>query len=143
MGADGRLFGKMFNLGVRAPDLDSERDFLALFKPDRMETIRRTAAFGPSEVTAVHFGPLLLFLFDKPVYDDRLQSEGIPSAGGIAHVSLMVQSTDHVLAAAAAGGVEPLLGPYEVTPEGHGRRKVAFFASPNGTILESQELLDG
>jgi catechol 2,3-dioxygenase-like lactoylglutathione lyase family enzyme len=139
----GPLFGAMFNIGVKAPDLEAEVEFMKVFQPEEVERVKRDADFGPKEIVSVVLAGTRFFLFPETVYDPQLDERGIGFDGGIGHVSFMTDDIDHVLATAAERGIEPLLGPYEVTPRGHGRRRVAFFRSPNGTILEAQQAVEG
>ena len=137
-----RMFQEMFNVGVKAPDLEAEVEFLRAFDPEEMERVKRDADFGPKEIVSVSLAGTRLFLFPSTVYDEALAERGIAFAGGIGHVSFMTTDMEHVLESASARGIEPILGPYEVTPQGHGRRRVAFFRSPNGTIIEAQQLVE-
>lgn len=138
---EGPLFKEMFNVGIKAPDLDREIEFMEAFGPTSVERVQRDADFGPKEIVSVMLGSTRFFLFPSTVYEERLEQQGVTLQGGIGHVSFMTGDMDAVLAAARAGDIEPVLGPYEVTPRGHGRRRVAFFRSPNGTILEAQQLV--
>lgn len=137
-----RVFGDLYNVGVRTTDIEREMAFLSAFKPTNVERINRNASFGPKEIVAVELGGVQFYLFEKVIYDDALAQRGLPVGGGISHISFLVDSTERVIKAAAEIGVEPILEPYESTLVGHGTRRVAFFRSPNGTVLESQELLD-
>ena len=136
------LFSSFYNLGIRAADLESEVKFLEAFAPTKVERIARKAAFGPKEIIAVELGGVSFYLFDNVIYDSELTRRGTSVSGGVAHVSFLVDSTEDVIKAAAKVGVQPILEPYESTLEGKGSRRVAFFRSPNGTVLESQELFD-
>lgn len=136
------VFGDLYNVGVRAADLEAEVAFLKAFMPTTMERIKRNASFGPKEIIAVELGGVQFYLFEKVIYDDELAARNVSVGGGISHISFLVDSTEKVIEAAAQVGAEPILKPYESTLVGHGSRRVAFFRSPNGTVLESQELLD-
>jgi catechol 2,3-dioxygenase-like lactoylglutathione lyase family enzyme len=136
------LFSGMFNVGVKAPDLDAEVAFMEVFSPTSVERVKRDADFGPKEIVSVVIASTRFFLFPSTVYDPQLEAMGASFPGGIGHISFMTDDMDRVLEVAAAHGIEPILGPYEVTPRGHGTRRVAFFRSPNGTILESQQLVE-
>jgi len=136
------VFGNLYNVGVRAADLEAEVEFLNAFMPTTVERIKRNASFGPKEIVAIELGGVQFYLFEKVIYDDELSRRGISSGGGISHISFLVDSTEEIIDAAAKVGAEPILKPYESTLVGHGSRRVAFFRSPNGTVFESQELLD-
>ena len=142
MTSNGKLLGSMYNVGVRAADLESELEFLQAFAPSKVERIARKAAFGPKEIVGVELGGVSFYLFEEVIYDGALRDQALPTPGGISHISFLVDSTEKVIAAAARVGAEPILKPYESTLEGKGSRRVAFFRSPNGTVVESQELFD-
>jgi len=142
MTGDRPLFHEMFNLGVKAPDLDGEIEFMRTFEPEEVERVQRDADFGPREIVSVMLAGTRFFLFPQTVYDAQLEQRGAGLNGGIGHASFMTDDMDRVLNAARGRGIEPLLGPYEVTPRGHGRRRVAFFRSPNGTIIEAQQIVE-
>ena len=54
----------------------------------------------------------------------------------------MVDDLDELITHLSSQGIEPFKGPYTVDVGDLGNRKVVFYRSPNGTILEPQELLD-
>ncbi|HEY1689440.1 MAG TPA: hypothetical protein VGF95_11335 [Solirubrobacteraceae bacterium] len=135
-------FEAMFNVGIKAPDLDAEIAFISAFSPDSVERVQRHADFGPKEIVSVMLAGSRFFIFPETVYDPQLEAKDASFPGGIGHVSFMTSDLDAVLAATTEAGIEPLLGPYEVVPQGHGRRRVVFFRSPNGTIIEAQQQVE-
>jgi len=142
MGEDGTaLFGRMTNLGVRAPNVEAELRFLEHFGAGGLIHTQGDINGAPAERFHVHLGGTRIALFRKASYDDRLAAINESRGGGLAHVAFAVQSTAEVIKRAAAIGVEPLLGPYEVDVPTGPRRLIAFFRSPNGLILETQETL--
>ena len=100
---------------------------------------RSKSASGPKQVPAVEFGGVKFFFFSTLAYDGELAE---PHPGGISHVAFMVDDLDELVANLSRQGIEPFRGPYEVDVGDLGRRKVVFYRSPNGTILEPQELLN-
>jgi catechol 2,3-dioxygenase-like lactoylglutathione lyase family enzyme len=58
-----------------------------------------------------------------------------PQPGGVSHVSFMVDDLDELLAHLATKGVKPFKGPYEGSLGELGKRMVAMFRSPCGTML--------
>jgi hypothetical protein len=130
---------EIFNLGVKAPDVDAEKAFFAAFNPDRTFVMDRSKSpSGPSQVPAVEIGGVKFFFFSTLAYDGELSE---PHPGGISHAAFMVDNLDELVANLSQQGIEPFRGPYEVDVGDLGRRKVVFYRSPNGTILEPQELL--
>jgi catechol 2,3-dioxygenase-like lactoylglutathione lyase family enzyme len=130
---------EMFNLGVKAMDVEAEVTFFSAFNPERYFFLDRAyAKTGPKKVPAVELGKVKLFFFESLAYDGEL---GEPHPGGISHVAFMVDNLDDVVANLKRQGYEPLRGPYVADNADLGRRKVAFYRSPNGTIIEPQELL--
>jgi hypothetical protein len=129
----------IFNLGVKAPDAEAESKFFAAFNPDRtfyMERLKSPS--GPSRVPAVEFGDVKFFFFPNLAYDQDLEE---PRPGGISHVAFMCDDLDLLVSHLSSQGVEPFRGPYTVDVGDMGLRKVVFYRSPNGTILEPQQLL--
>lgn len=130
---------KIFNLGVKAPDSEAEAKFFAAFNPDRaffMERLKSPS--GPTKVPAVEFGDVKFFFFPSLAYDEDLEE---PRPGGISHVAFMCDDLDGLVAHLSSKGVEPFRGPYTVDVGDMGLRKVVFYRSPNGTILEPQQVL--
>ena len=78
------------------------------------------------------------FLFPALAYDNDLPN---PIEGGVGHVSFIVEDLEDLVASLTSQGIEPLRGPYISDVGELGRRKVAFYRSPNGTIIEPQELM--
>jgi hypothetical protein len=130
---------EIFNLGVKASDVEAEKTFFAAFNPDRTFIMDRSkSTSGPKQVPAVEIGGVKFFFFSSLAYDDELAE---PHPGGISHVAFMVDNLDELVAHLSRQGIEPFRGPYSVDIGDLGRRKVVFYRSPNGTILEPQELL--
>jgi catechol 2,3-dioxygenase-like lactoylglutathione lyase family enzyme len=130
---------ELFNIGVKAPDVEAEKAFFEAFNPSRHFFLDRTkSTVGPKMVPAVEVGKVSFFLFSSLSYDGDLPQ---PQPGGISHVAFMVDSMDALVANLAKHGYKPLRGPLVFENADLGRRKVAFFRSPNGTIIEPQEQL--
>lgn len=130
---------ELFNLGVKANDVEAEKVFLDAFRPERRFFLDRSkAATGPKQVPAVELGGVKFFLFSNLTYDADLPQ---PHPGGISHVAFMVENLDDLVANLERQGIKPLRGPYVTDTGDLGRRKLAFYRSPNGTIIEPQELL--
>jgi hypothetical protein len=130
---------EIFNLGIKAADPEAEMDFFAAFNPDRTFVMDRSkSASGPKQVPAIEAGGVKFFFFSSLAYDGDLPH---PHSGGISHVAFMVDDLDHLVEHLEKQNIKPFKGPYSVDVGDLGRRKVVFYRSPNGTILEPQELL--
>ena len=120
----------LFNIGVKAPNIEEELQFLSAFNPDKVYKVQ----FGPKEIDAVEIGGVKFFLFPTLSYDDYLPN---PHPGGIGHVSFMVEDLDELLAHLGRQGITPFRGPYEGQLGELGKRMVAMFRSPNGTLVSA------
>lgn len=137
---DGPRLKEIFNLGIKAADPEAEMGFFAAFNPDRTFIMDRSkSAAGPKQVPAIEAGGVKFFFFSSLAYDGDLPQ---PHSGGVSHVAFMVDNLDQLVAHLEKQKVLPFRGPYTVDVGDLGRRKVVFYRSPNGTILEPQELLD-
>lgn len=136
--ASGKM-NSMFNLGVKTPDPAAEEAFFSAFNPDRSFFLDRSyAKTGPKKVPAIELGKVKFFFFETLAYDGELPE---PQKGGISHIAFMVDNVDVVVENLKKNGYEPLRGPYTVDNGDLGKRKVVFFRSPNGLIIEPQELV--
>jgi hypothetical protein len=120
----------LFNIGVKAPNLEEELKFLSAFNPDKVYKIQ----FGPKEIDAVELGGVKFFLFPALSYDSYLPE---PHPGGIGHVSFMVEDLDELITHLDRQGIKPFRGPYEGQLGELGKRMVAMFRSPNGTLVSA------
>lgn len=136
MGKDS-LINRLWNIALKAPDMDSEMRFLSVFSPQTVQRYTRQGNYGSQEFFGMELGGQRVFLFSQPVFEHRLE-QSLP--GGLTHVAFMVENLDGVLRAAGAQGIQPLLGPYEAVGT-FGRRLVAFFRSPNGFVFEAIQIL--
>jgi catechol 2,3-dioxygenase-like lactoylglutathione lyase family enzyme len=118
----------LFNIGVKATDVAKELAFLKAFNPDSVSKV----SFGPKEIDAVEIGGTKFFLFETLSYESDLPQ---PNPGGVAHVSFMVDDLDELLAHLESKGIKPFRGPYEGQLGALGKRMVAMFRSPNGTLV--------
>lgn len=130
---------EVFNFGIKANDVDAEVEFFDAFNPQRKFVVDRSkATYGPKEVPAVEVGGTKFFFFKDLAYDGELSE---PHPGGISHVAFMVDNLDDFIADLELKGLMPFRGPYVADIGDLGKRKVVFYKSPNGTILEPQQLL--
>jgi catechol 2,3-dioxygenase-like lactoylglutathione lyase family enzyme len=132
----GPRLNEIFNLGIKAPDPEAETKFFAAFNPDRSFMVERRHA--GTTMPAVEISGVKFFFFPSLAYDADLPE---PHPGGIGHVSFMVDSLDQTMAHLEKQGIKPFKGPYSADMGELGKRRVAFYRSPNGTIIEPQELV--
>jgi hypothetical protein len=125
---DGPGLESIFNIGIKAPNLEEELKFFAAFNPDKTYKV----SFGPKTIDAVEISGIRFFLFPALSYDAHLPQ---PHNGGIAHMSFMIDNLDAMLASLESKGIKPFRGPYEGQLGELGKRMVAMFRSPNGTLI--------
>lgn len=118
----------LFNISIKAPDLEAEIRFLSAFNPDSISKV----SFGPKEIDCVEIGGVKMFLFPSLSYEADLPA---PHPGGIGHTSFMVEDLNELLAHLETQGIKPFRGPYEGQLGALGKRMVAMFRSPNGTLV--------
>lgn len=123
-------FEAIFNIGVKAQNIEEELKFLSAFNPDKIYKVK----FGPKEIDAVEIGGIRFFLFNALSYDSYLPK---PHPGGVSHLSFMVDDLDALLADLEGAGIKPFRGPYEGQLGELGSRMVAMFRSPNGTLVSA------
>jgi catechol 2,3-dioxygenase-like lactoylglutathione lyase family enzyme len=137
---DRLLLAKMTNLGVRAPDMDAEVDFLVAFGGGDVRRTERTTDGVLHRRAHLHIGEVRFTLFPFATYDERLAALGEPRGGGIGHVAFEVPDTQAVLDLVGARGIEPLIPSFTVATTSSGdARRITYFRSPNGTVVETQE----
>jgi catechol 2,3-dioxygenase-like lactoylglutathione lyase family enzyme len=123
-------FESIFNIGIKAPNIEEELKFLSAFNPEKVFKVK----FGPKEIDAVELGGIKLFLFPTLSYEADLPQ---PHRGGVGHVSFMVDDLDELLEDLESAGIKPFRGPYEGQLGELGKRMVAMFRSPNGTLVSA------
>lgn len=134
------LLAKMTNLGVRAPDMDAEIDFLVAFGGDEVRRSERVTEGVVHKRAHLHIGTTRFTLFPFATYDARLAEIGEPRGGGIGHVAFEVSDTQAVLELVGARGIAPLIPSFTVANTSSGdARRITYFRSPNGTVVETQE----
>jgi catechol 2,3-dioxygenase-like lactoylglutathione lyase family enzyme len=131
-------------LGLRAPDIDGELRFLSAFGATDVHRSSRMHEGQVVERVHLYLASGRISLFTRATYDERLDALGQPRGGGLSHMSFSVPSTDKVLAALEPIGVGPLYPTFVVAATAKDpARKITYFRSPNGTILETQEAIEG
>ena len=130
------------NLGIRAPDMDAELAFLEAFGAHDVVKSERIHEGTKVERFHVHVGATKLTLFRRATYDDALDALGEPRGGGIGHVAFEVTDTAAIVNALASKGIRPLIPTFETPPGRNGpAKRVTYFRSPNGTVVETQEVI--
>ncbi len=117
----------MANLAVKVADLDAACSFYV----EAGATIENRMLWRGSEKADVHLGPLMITLFTRAIYEDRV---ALP-AEGFLHPALFTDDLDRQLE-----GHEVLWGP-EIVEGPFGRRRIAFVNAPGGIRLEFMEQL--
>ncbi len=116
------------NLAVKVEDMDAACSFYAAMGAK----VRDRMMWRDGERADVFLGPVMITLFTRAVYEDRLD---LPAAGFL-HPALFTDDLDAELA-----GHEVIWGP-EVVEGTFGRRRIAFVTAPGGIRLEFMEELE-
>jgi hypothetical protein len=117
----------MANLAVKVADLDAA----CRFYESAGAEVRDRMIWRGSERADVHLGPVVITLFTRAIYEDRVE---LPDEGFL-HPALFTDDLDHELA-----GHDVVFGP-EVVEGTFGRRRIAFVKAPGGIRLEFMEQL--
>ena len=141
--AEQLMLAKMTNLGVRAPDMDAEIAFLETFGGEGVRRSERVQDGVLHKRAHIHIGAVRFTLFPFATYDGRLAELGEQRGGGIGHVAFEVQDTKALLDRLTTHGIAPLIPTFSVgmTSSGDARR-ITYFRSPNGTVIETQESIE-
>jgi catechol 2,3-dioxygenase-like lactoylglutathione lyase family enzyme len=130
------------NLGVRAPNMEAELAFLESFGASEVTKTERMHEGQKVERFHLHLGSTKLTLFRRATYDDALEALGEPRGGGIGHVAFEITDTAAIVRALAEKGIRPLIPTFETPPGKNGpAKRVTYFRSPNGTVVETQEVI--
>ena len=131
------------NLGVRAPNLEAELEFLKVFGATDITKTERVHDGHTVERWHLHLGDTKMTLFKRATYDDQLDALGEPRGGGIGHAAFVISGTDEIVARLAKQGITPLIPTFIVEKSASGpRRKITYFRSPNGTVIETQDTIE-
>ena len=117
----------MANLAVKVKDLDAACAFYAAAGAE----VRDRMAWAGAERADVHLGPVMITLFTRAIYEDRIE---MPEEGFL-HPALFTDDLD-----AELEGHTVVWGP-EVVEGTFGRRRIAFVDAPGGIRLEFMEQL--
>ena len=116
------------NLAVKVADMDAA----CAFYKGAGAVVRDRMVWGGGERADVLLGPLVITLFTRAIYEDRV---AVPEEGFL-HPALFTDDLDAQLA-----GHEVVWGP-EVVSGPFGVRRIAFVTAPGGMRLEFMEQLD-
>jgi hypothetical protein len=133
--------GSMTNLGIRAPDLEAEIEFLVALGGSTPQRSRLLIGDRVQERVFIDFHGTRFGLFQRASYDDRLEALSQVRGGGLSHVSFQSADAEMALRHAAAAGIAALMGPYDVNTVEGGTGRVVYFRSPNGTVVQAQQRL--
>lgn len=117
------------NLAVKVADLDAACAFYA----EAGGEIHDRMTWGDGERADVELGPVLITLFTRAIYEDRVE---LPEEGFL-HPALFTDDLDAELV-----GHNVIWGP-EIVEGPFGRRRIAFVDAPGRTRLEFMEQLSG
>ena len=116
------------NLAVKVADLDAACAFYASAGGE----IHDRMVWNNGERADVHLGPVVITLFTRAIYEDRLD---VP-AEGFLHPALFTDDLDAELDGhRVVWGPETVSGPF-------GTRRIAFVAAPGDIRLEFMEQLE-
>jgi catechol 2,3-dioxygenase-like lactoylglutathione lyase family enzyme len=118
---------ELTNLAFKVTDIDAA---CARYEAMGAE-VRDRMKWQGAERADVYFGPVMLTLFTRAIYED---SDAVLPEGFL-HAALMTDDLD-----AALAGQDVLWGP-EVVEGSFGRRRIAFVRAPGGIRLEFMEQL--
>lgn len=117
----------MANLAVKVADLDAACDFYERAGAE----VRDRMTWRGSERADVHLGPVMITLFTRAIYEDRVEL----ADEGFLHPALFTDDLDREL-----DGHDVIFGP-EVVEGTFGKRRIAFVRAPGGIRLEFMEQL--
>jgi hypothetical protein len=137
------------SLGLKVPNVREELVFLDAFGiGGAIRTVRSPVLEGlpldghGAARWRVRFADTQAVLVERAPYDTELEALGAPLAPGSGHLAFHVDSTADVVRRLERTGAAPLLGPFTIAPTEFGpKRIVTFYRSPNGTMLETQEVV--
>lgn len=117
----------MANLAIKVADLDAACEFYRAAGAE----VRDRIEWRGAEKADVHLGPLMITLFTKAIYEDRVD---LPDEAFL-HPALFTDDLDRELK-----GHTVVWGP-EIVEGNFGRRRIAFVEAPGDIRLEFMEQL--
>jgi catechol 2,3-dioxygenase-like lactoylglutathione lyase family enzyme len=127
----------LWNIGIKVADLDAEVAFLQNLGGELVRREYVTVEGETVEYAEFRLGGVRTLLFQKLVFEGKLEGGVRP---GLTHAVYEVDDFDAEYARIKALGARELIAPVEIGAAG-GRRKLAFFLSPNGLVFEILQIM--
>jgi catechol 2,3-dioxygenase-like lactoylglutathione lyase family enzyme len=125
----------LWNYAIKVADIDrAARFYVDVFGAE----VRLRGEVLGSVYALIRLGDTRVILFDKAPYEDLLGRE-LPL--GFLHDVYEVSDFDAQIARLREAGVRFLMGP-QVIEAAFGRRRIAFFETPDGLRTEVMEILE-
>lgn len=124
----------LWNIGLKADDLDKEVEFLQAIGAKCV--LRDRLPYGSEYVVLELGGHRMLVFSPKVVFEDQIPEDVRP---GLTHAVYEVDDFDSEFEKIKALGAEVLIAPRNVDA-GFGTRRIAFFRSPNGFVFEIMQV---
>jgi hypothetical protein len=132
------MTSKLWNIGLKADDLAGEVWFLEHLGGTVLLQETLSGPDGESEYALLELYGTRLLVTPKPVYEDRL---GYRLQPGLTHAVFEVDDLEQECVRISALGARLLLPPTEISA-GFGSRRIAFYCSPGGFVIEVMQILD-
>jgi catechol 2,3-dioxygenase-like lactoylglutathione lyase family enzyme len=132
------MIKELWNVGLKVTDLGGEVAFLREVGATLVLRERALMAGEEREYAILVLGGVRMLLFETVVFEN-LVAEGVRP--GLTHMVYEVDDVDAEYARIRALGAEVLIAPTEVSAT-FGRRRLAFFRSPNGFVFEVMQVLE-
>lgn len=131
------VLGPLWNVGCKVLDLDADLEFWRALGADVVVRDRLDQFDGQPEYAIVAVGDTRVLLTTKPPFEDAVPDLCRP---GMTHAVFEVDDHEAASASLANAGATELVAPIEI--EGaFGRRRIAFFSTPDGLIIEALKIL--
>ena len=125
----------MWNYAIKAPDIDETTHF---YVANMGAELRLSGVVFGCHYNLIRMGETRVLIFDKAPYEEQYGWDLPP---GFLHVVYEVDNHEEQVAQLRATGVRVLMEPQEIETA-LGRRKIAFFESPNGIRTEVMEIIE-
>lgn len=129
------MIAGMWNYAIKAPDIDKTTEFYIQHMGAELKL--DGIVFG-CRYNLIRMGETRLLIFDRAPYEEQW---GMDLPPGFLHVVYEVDNHEEHVKKLRAAGVKFLMEPQEIETA-VGRRKIAFFESPNGIRTEIMEILE-
>jgi catechol 2,3-dioxygenase-like lactoylglutathione lyase family enzyme len=129
---------ELWNIGLKVTDLEGEVAFLCEVGATLVLRERISILGEEREYAILMLGGVRMLLFETVVFE-TLISEGVRP--GLTHAVYEVDDLDAEYARIRALGAQVLIEPTEISAA-FGKRRLAFFRSPNGFVFEVMQVLE-